>query len=211
MRVALIPLAYCVGSLPLGLWIVQASTGEDLRQKGSKNVGTSNAYRVVGWRVAVWIGPLQWAQGFVIPAAAAVMGAGSLDVAGTAIAAVLGNLTSPWLGGRGGRGIAVSVGTFVALLWPVALVSCGIFAVGAALRKIAPAVLVAMCASPFVALAISRSVITMAVAVISIFIVGRRVAGLPWDPKPNRWTRHNLIDRLIWDRRPGDNPVIRRR
>ena len=36
------------GSVPSGLWIVQAFHGIDIRNYGSKNIGTTNVFRTVG-------------------------------------------------------------------------------------------------------------------------------------------------------------------
>ena len=45
------------GSIPCGLWIVQALHGIDIREYGSKNIGTTNVFRTVGGKTAalVWI------------------------------------------------------------------------------------------------------------------------------------------------------------
>ncbi|MDY0209946.1 MAG: glycerol-3-phosphate 1-O-acyltransferase PlsY [Acholeplasma sp.] len=48
LQIGLIVVAYLVGSIPNGLWIGKVFLGIDLRQLGSKNLGTSNAIRVMG-------------------------------------------------------------------------------------------------------------------------------------------------------------------
>lgn len=82
--------------------------GVDLRAVGSGNPGASNAGRALGRRTGVVVALLDVAKG-AVPAA----GFGMLDHrAGLAagLAAVLGHVTSPFLRGRGGRGVATAAG-----------------------------------------------------------------------------------------------------
>lgn len=85
--------------------------GVDLRAVGSGNPGASNAGRALGRRTGVLVAVLDVAKG-AAPAAAF----GALDHrAGLAagLAAVLGHVTSPFLRGRGGRGVATAAGAVI--------------------------------------------------------------------------------------------------
>lgn len=53
IQIGLIILAYVVGSIPNGLWIGKVFLGIDLREHGSKNLGTSNAIRVLGIKLGI--------------------------------------------------------------------------------------------------------------------------------------------------------------
>lgn len=53
LQIGLIVVAYLVGSIPNGLWIGKVFLGIDLRQLGSKNLGTSNAIRVMGIKYGI--------------------------------------------------------------------------------------------------------------------------------------------------------------
>jgi glycerol-3-phosphate acyltransferase PlsY len=80
---------------------------------GSGNPGATNVGRALGWPWAVLVGVADVLKGF-LPALA--FGWVSLEaglVAG--LAAVLGHVTSPWLHGRGGRGVATSLGAVLAI------------------------------------------------------------------------------------------------
>ena len=96
--------------------------GIDLRVVGSGNPGATNVGRALGRRAGIVVALLDVVKG-ALPAA----GFGALDhraglVAGAA--AMLGHVTSPWLRGRGGRGVATAAGAILGShpLWvPVVL------------------------------------------------------------------------------------------
>jgi acyl phosphate:glycerol-3-phosphate acyltransferase len=102
--------------------IVATRRGVDLRSIGSGNPGATNVGRALGRRAGVLVAVLDVGKG-ALPAA----GFGALDhraglVAG--VAAVLGHVTSPFLRGRGGRGVATAAGAVLGShpLWlPVVL------------------------------------------------------------------------------------------
>lgn len=112
---------YLAGSVSTAV-LVARTRGVDLRSVGSGNPGASNAGRALGRRTGLAIGLVDALKG-LLPAA----GFGQLDhraglVAGSA--AVLGHVTSPWLHGRGGKGVATAFGAVLGShpLWaPVAL------------------------------------------------------------------------------------------
>ena len=104
---------YAVGSVNPAS-IVARLRGADLRAVGSGNPGATNAGRAFGWRVGLAVALLDIAKGWLpvmlflhvdAPVAALVAG----------VAAVLGHTTSPWLHGRGGKGVATSLGAILAV------------------------------------------------------------------------------------------------
>jgi glycerol-3-phosphate acyltransferase PlsY len=86
--------------------------GADLRGSGSGNPGATNVGRVLGPRWGVLVGVLDVLKGF-LPAWAFGYAVGQTagEVAG--IAAVLGHITSPYLRGRGGKGVATALGAIL--------------------------------------------------------------------------------------------------
>lgn len=101
--------------------------GVDLRAGGSGNPGATNAGRLMGRTVGVVVGLLDVLKGYLPTWTFALVDPNLGLVAG--IAAVLGHVSSPFLRGRGGRGVATSLGAVLAVepLW--ALASLAVFAV----------------------------------------------------------------------------------
>ena len=110
-----------VGSISPATFVARRR-GVDLRGVGSGNPGASNAGRALGRRVGVVVALLDVLKGAVMAG-----GFGALDhraglVAG--VAAVVGHVTSPFLRGRGGKGVATALGAILGShpLWaPVVL------------------------------------------------------------------------------------------
>ncbi len=105
--------AYLLGSFPTS-YLAGRITGVDLRQHGSRNLGATNVWRVLGPRVAVPVGLLDVAKG----TAAAVLLGPVAGVAGwwalvTGGAAILGHVFPVFLGFRGGKGVATAAGVLL--------------------------------------------------------------------------------------------------
>jgi acyl phosphate:glycerol-3-phosphate acyltransferase len=149
-RLWLIPvIAYALGSIPFGLLIVKATSGSDVRKSGSGNIGAANVSRVGGLGAGALTLLLDAAKGYLAVWLAARWSGGSvrwLTIA--AVCAVLGHMFPVWLGFRGGKGVATSLGAFIpicgkaviaaAVLWLVVVafwryVSLGSIAAAAAM------------------------------------------------------------------------------
>ena len=126
LLLAAVLVSYLLGALSPASMLARRR-GVDLRQVGSGNPGASNAGRALGRRTGVVVAVLDVAKGAV---PAAVFGA--LDhraglVAG--LAAVVGHITSPFLRGRGGKGVATAAGAILGVqpFWlPVVLLVWGV-------------------------------------------------------------------------------------
>jgi len=118
---ALVVVAYLIGATPTSYLAGKLGRGIDLREYGSKNLGATNVYRVLGWRYAIPVGLIDVVKG-MIPVA--VLGRWAPVPAGfpvlLGIAAVLGHMFSPYVRFRGGKGVATAAGVFLALA-PLAL------------------------------------------------------------------------------------------
>ena len=113
---------YVVGGIPFGYLIARAR-GIDIRDVGSGNVGATNVGRALGRKWGFLALALDIAKGylpvaFAAPAIAEYMGASSDEYALSAmgLGAIMGHVFTPWLGFRGGKGVATSIGVFAALL-----------------------------------------------------------------------------------------------
>jgi acyl phosphate:glycerol-3-phosphate acyltransferase len=121
LLVAAFVVGYLVGALSPATMLARRR-GVDLAAAGSGNPGATNAGRLLGRRAGVVVGLLDAAKGAVPAAAfgAADYRAGLL----AGLAAVLGHISSPFLRGRGGRGVATSAGAILGshpLLLPIVL------------------------------------------------------------------------------------------
>jgi len=136
-------LAYLIGGVPFSLVLVRMLKGVDIRQMGSGNVGATNASRAFGPRARLpmflLIYLLDTAKGFAPAFFFPALLAGGPASAGVwfGACAVLGHCASPYLGLRGGKGVATTTGV-VAAFDPAALgISIGAFlAVFAVTRKV---------------------------------------------------------------------------
>lgn len=128
--------AYLVGAIPFGVLIGRAR-GIDIRLHGSKNIGATNVGRVLGRRLGLLCFVLDMAKGAVpVLVAGGVFGLLGRPPAGrdpavavltqqqmwlwlaVACAAVGGHMASPFLGFRGGKGVATGFGGMV-VMWPL--------------------------------------------------------------------------------------------
>jgi glycerol-3-phosphate acyltransferase PlsY len=123
--IALITLvAYLLGSLPSG-YIAGKLAGVDIRQVGSGNVGATNVTRVLGKRYGYPVFAIDFLKGFAAVAIAQLIARSAqfnpfwIDVCGVlgAIFSVIGHSYPIWLGFKGGKGVATSVGSLFCLTW----------------------------------------------------------------------------------------------
>jgi glycerol-3-phosphate acyltransferase PlsY len=108
--------AYLCGSIPFGLLVVRATSGKDVREVGSGNIGATNVARAAGRKAAALTLVLDALKGLVPVLAAGRLAAGPAWLpAACAVAAVAGHCFPVWLGFRGGKGVATGLGVSVAL------------------------------------------------------------------------------------------------
>lgn len=118
---ALLVIGYISGSIPYAV-IVSRVRGVDIRAVGSKNPGAHNVMQHVGrgwgWLVTI----LDLLKGALPALLAKLVGLSDWAVVGTGVAAMLGHITSPFLGFKGGKGVATGFGMLLALA-PAAMVT----------------------------------------------------------------------------------------
>ena len=111
--------AYLLGSIPFGLILGRLAGAGDVRRRGSGNIGATNVLRTGRRGLALATLILDAGKGTLAVVLAARFGP---EPAGwAAVAAVAGHMFPVWLRGRGGKGVATTYGTLLALAWPVAL------------------------------------------------------------------------------------------
>lgn len=139
--------AYVVGSVPFGL-LLGLARGIDIRQHGSKNIGATNAGRVLGRPWGYLCFALDVLKG-AAPVAMAGWASGAMAAQplpqptawlwiGVAVAAVFGHMHSVFIGFKGGKGVATGFGVLLGLwgylTWP-ALIALAIWIATARLTR----------------------------------------------------------------------------
>jgi glycerol-3-phosphate acyltransferase PlsY len=106
---------YLLGAVPWGVVLGRILQSTDLREHGSGSTGSTNAYRVLGWRVSVIVLVLDIVKGAVPVLLTRWLGAGEWLQAFVAVATVVGHCWSPFIHFRGGKGVATTAGAAAAL------------------------------------------------------------------------------------------------
>ncbi len=138
-------LSYLLGSIPSAVIISKLFFGFDIRHRGSGNMGSTNAFRVLGWKAGLAVQILDVLKGIAAVAIAAMLfhnhaifdSALSWNttpfedvtvvklIAGAA--AVVGHIWTAFAGFRGGKGINTAVGMLIGITPVEVAVSASIF------------------------------------------------------------------------------------
>ncbi len=108
-----VSIGFLLGSIPFGFILVKWRTGDDVRGFGSGNTGATNVGRVLGRRAGLAVLLADALKGLTAVLIASWIGPSA--AAAAAFGAVAGHCFSPWLRGRGGKGVATMFGGFVIL------------------------------------------------------------------------------------------------
>jgi glycerol-3-phosphate acyltransferase PlsY len=138
--IIIIALSYLVGSFPTALIVSKKKFGFDIREKGSGNVGSTNAFRILGWKWGLVVQVVDVLKGvFAVIVIAGLVGS-DIDlnkltsfqdftiiqfVAG--IAAVCGHIWSVFANFRGGKGINTAAGFLIGIAPIDVTIAIGIF------------------------------------------------------------------------------------
>ncbi len=118
----IIALSYVIGSIPNGLIVGKLIKGVDIRQFGSKNIGATNMYRVLGPWPAFWVLITDIAKGVAgVYIGKTMLGTPPAALLG-GIAAIAGHNWSLFLGFKGGRGVATALGVIAVLMPKVTVI-----------------------------------------------------------------------------------------
>ena len=113
MILVYILVGYVLGSMPWGYWLVKLFKHEDIRTKGSGNIGGTNVWRVYGWKLGLPVVLLDTLKGFA-PAFVATQLESHLAGVLAGSAAMLGHWRPMFLRWqRGGKVVATSGGAFL--------------------------------------------------------------------------------------------------
>ena len=174
-------MGYLMGSIPFGLLLTRAAGLGDIRNVGSGNIGATTVLRTGRKGLAATTLLLDALKG--VAAVLIADQVGQLPAVGAAAGAVLGHMFPVWLGFKGGKGVATTLGVMWGLSWPVGAIACAAWLLMAAVFR-------------YSSLAALLSVVIAAIA--SWFVTDPRAAMLLTLLVPLVWVRHHEnIARLL--------------
>jgi glycerol-3-phosphate acyltransferase PlsY len=106
--------AYVLGATPTAYLAGRLARGIDLREHGSRNLGATNVYRVLGWAWAIPVALIDIAKVRSVALFTRWGGGNPWLAVAVGMATVLGRLF-PYVGFKGGKGVATAAGMFIAL------------------------------------------------------------------------------------------------
>jgi glycerol-3-phosphate acyltransferase PlsY len=118
-----VAVGFLLGSIPFG-YLVSLVKHIDIREQGSGNIGATNVGRVLGPKFFALVFVLD-----VLKGVAAVLLSGVLNASPylSGLAAIAGHIFTPFLGFRGGKGVATSIGVLLSLFPAVFAVALGVW------------------------------------------------------------------------------------
>ncbi len=129
MKIALIFISFLSGSIPFAFILYKIFRGQDIRKRGSGNVGATNALRSGGVGLGIAVAVLDISKAGLPVYFALPYGREFAFACG--FAAVLGHCFTPWLKFKGGKGVAAYVGSSLVSSTYAAVLSLGVFLLGA--------------------------------------------------------------------------------
>jgi glycerol-3-phosphate acyltransferase PlsY len=169
--------AFVIGGIPWGVVIARLTGGPDPRTIGSGRTGGANVMRALGPRAALMSGLLDVLKGIVAVIIAFLVGGGlGLEVL-AAFAAIIGHSRSPFIGFKGGRGIAPAFGSLMVIHPLAALLTIPVFA--GVLLATRYSSLASLTATTFAAAVIIATVVVFQLPILyAIYAIG--AGGLVW-------------------------------
>lgn len=132
--------SYLIGSIPTALLVSKKFFGMDIREHGSGNMGSTNVFRVLGWKWGLLVQLADIAKGLGAVLLVALFFETQMPFANrtpfedatvvqliAGLSAVIGHMFSAFAGFRGGKGINTSVGMLIAIAPVEVAVAAGIF------------------------------------------------------------------------------------
>lgn len=179
LKVAIVILAYLIGSIPFSYLVSRRFGDIDIRTRGSGNVGATNVLRTTGLKYALLAVAGDIAKGALAAWLGLVLG-GQVLASTCGAAAVIGHSWPVYLGLRGGKGVATSAGVLLVLVPKVVLALLVIFVITVALlRLVSVGSLAAAIANPVMVAVLYDSVPLVIMAlVLSAIVIWRHQSNI---------------------------------
>ena len=200
LEAGVLMLAFFAGALPFSNLVARWVKGVDLRDTPYGTVSGTSIYRVAGfWPLAV-SGILDMAKGAVGPL---VAGDRWLLAALAGGAAVVGHNWSPFLRGKGGRGVAPALGALAVTAWAGMIVLLGSLVLGKAARETGLGGFFGEIALAPVLAITNGACGAVAGGAVAVPMLAKRVVG---NVRPDEPGLQPYVRRLLFDRDP-DTPT----
>ncbi|MBS9336118.1 glycerol-3-phosphate 1-O-acyltransferase PlsY [Fructobacillus papyrifericola] len=119
-------LAYFIGSLVPGYWIGKIFFHKDIRNEGSGNIGTTNAFRILGPVAGCFVLAFDILKGAFAALLPSFFGL-DINVMLVGLFAIIGHTYSVWIGFKGGKAVATSAGVLSVYNGPLFWMVCAVF------------------------------------------------------------------------------------
>jgi glycerol-3-phosphate acyltransferase PlsY len=141
-NIGILLVAYLIGSIPTSVWIGRSLFGIDVRDRGSKNAGATNAMRIFGWKAGLSVLIIDILKGWL---AVNLIHLTNYYIPETGdfiefqlllgIAAIIGHIFPIYVGFRGGKGVATLFGLVLAINPEPTMLCVGVFLVTLIITK----------------------------------------------------------------------------
>ena len=176
--ILMIIVAYFLGAIPFGLWIGQLFYHKDIRKEGSGNIGTTNSFRVLGFKAGVTVLVLDILKG-TLAASQPYLLHSSVNPLLIGLFASLGHTVSIFDHFHGGKGVATSAGILLAYNPPLFGVAAGIFVATLLLTSMASmASMIGITAIFVIALCIHDWILATVAGILSLVVIYRHKANI---------------------------------
>ncbi len=174
MIIALV-FGYLCGTIPFGLLLSRWAGLGDIRTIGSGNIGATNVLRTGNKKIAALTLLLDGLKGTIPALLLGWLYGPQAGILG-GLAAFFGHLFPMWLGFKGGKGVATSIGVLFGLYWPLGMIFVALWIAMAALFRISSlSALTASAVAPLAAYLLGHAdlVLPAAVMAVAVFITHR--------------------------------------
>lgn len=139
ISIILLLLPYLIGSIPTAVWVSKGFFDSDIRTHGSGNAGSTNMFRVYGFKAGIITQLVDIGKGALSAALPILVWHFSLELHVLSpfsltlqsvicgLIAVIGHIFPIWAGFRGGKGINTLLGTILVADWRAGLICLGVF------------------------------------------------------------------------------------
>jgi glycerol-3-phosphate acyltransferase PlsY len=176
LSIILVAASYLIGSVPVGV-LVGRLFGFDPREVGSGNIGMTNVARAAGRGAAAITFAGDVLKGAIPALVARAIAPGAATIALVALAAFMGSIFSLFLRFKGGRGVATSLGIWLAMAPVASVIALAVFLIVLAITRIVS--LGSICAAIalpvlIVAMGFPRAYVALVIAMAALILLRHR-------------------------------------